>query len=113
MSIVSTLAWFLKGARPAQLRRYELRKSLRAIVRAGRDASTPAAAVSRAGSSDARTVTGTLASLADLVERAALEAPAVILVGEVVAAAVATPDVPAARSLARPIAKGSHQLGKA
>jgi uroporphyrin-III C-methyltransferase len=90
-----------------------LRESLRAIVRAGRDASTPAAAVSRAGSSDARTVTGTLASLADLVERAALEAPAVILVGEVVAAAVATPDVPAARSLARPIAKGSHQLGKA
>lgn len=66
-------------------------ETLSALVRAGRSPSTPAAVVSRAGLPGSRTVKGTLANLASLVALARLEAPAVILVGPVVASAVASP----------------------
>jgi uroporphyrin-III C-methyltransferase len=67
-----------------------LRESLEALVRSGRPARTPAALVSRASRPDRSIVTGTLGTLAALVERAGTPAPAVVIVGEVVAAAVAS-----------------------
>ena len=56
----------------------------RELVEAGRPATTPVAVISDGWSERQRTVTGTLASIAPLVEQAALPGPAVIVVGEVV-----------------------------
>jgi uroporphyrin-III C-methyltransferase len=61
------------------------------LVAGGRAASTPAAVISRATLPDQRVVTGTLADIAALAEAAALPAPALLVVGEVVARAVASP----------------------
>jgi uroporphyrin-III C-methyltransferase len=88
-----------------------LQETLDAVIRAGRDPRTPAAVVSRAGRPDTRTVTGTLATLAPLVERARLEPPAVILIGEVVAAAVVSAESPVASSL-RAFPEQAKQLRK-
>jgi siroheme synthase len=66
------------------------------LVAAGRASDTPAAVVSRATLSDQRVVVGTLADIAARVRAAALEAPALLLVGKVVARRVeslATVDV--------------------
>jgi uroporphyrin-III C-methyltransferase len=51
----------------------------------GRAGGTPAAVISHAGRDSQRTVTSTLRGLPDRVARAGLEAPAVLVVGEVVA----------------------------
>jgi uroporphyrin-III C-methyltransferase len=68
-----------------------LRDTLAAIVAAGRDAATPAAVVSRATQPDQKVVRGTLADLADRVDAERVEAPALVVVGEVVAFAVTSP----------------------
>jgi uroporphyrin-III C-methyltransferase len=57
----------------------------RLILDNHRDASTPVAVVSHATLPDERTVTGTLETIADDVEREALPAPALVIIGDVVA----------------------------
>jgi uroporphyrin-III C-methyltransferase len=66
------------------------------LVACGRSPETPAAVVSRATLPGETLVVGTLADIADRAAEAALEAPALLIVGEVVArrvAPVAAPDV--------------------
>lgn len=64
----------------------QLRRNLQRLTLAGRDPATPAACVSRAGRPDQRVIAGTVADLAERVERAGAELPALIVIGEVVAA---------------------------
>jgi uroporphyrin-III C-methyltransferase len=54
------------------------------LIAAGRRADTPAAMIQQAFWPGERTVTGTLASIADECERAGIEAPATLVIGEVV-----------------------------
>lgn len=54
------------------------------LIAAGRDPSTPAAAVASATTRDQRTVAATLATLPDAITAAGLRPPAIIVVGEVV-----------------------------
>jgi uroporphyrin-III C-methyltransferase len=61
------------------------------LVASGRTADTPAAVVSRASLPDARVVTGTLGDLGARVREAALRAPALLIVGDVVARQVVSP----------------------
>jgi uroporphyrin-III C-methyltransferase len=61
-----------------------LREIVARLIAAGRSPTTPAALIQWATCPEQRTVTATLASLADEVERAGLGAPAVIVVGRVV-----------------------------
>jgi uroporphyrin-III C-methyltransferase / precorrin-2 dehydrogenase / sirohydrochlorin ferrochelatase len=61
------------------------------LVANGRSAGTPAAVVSRASLPDARVVAGTLGDLGALVRRAALEPPAILIVGDVVGRRVTSP----------------------
>jgi uroporphyrin-III C-methyltransferase len=61
------------------------------LVANGRAAVTPAAVVSRASLPDARVVTGTLGDLGALVREAALEPPAILIVGAVVGRRVTSP----------------------
>ncbi len=56
-----------------------------AIVQAGRDASTPAALVQEATTPHQRTVTGTLATIADVARSEGITNPALFVVGEVAA----------------------------
>jgi uroporphyrin-III C-methyltransferase len=63
------------------------------LVAAGRAKDTPAAVVSRATLPDQRVVIGTLADVATRARAAALEAPALLLVGEVVSRRVVSPCV--------------------
>jgi uroporphyrin-III C-methyltransferase len=62
-----------------------------ALVTNGRSPSTPAAVVSRATLPGERVVVGTLADVAALADAATLDAPALLVVGEVVARRVASP----------------------
>ncbi|HMC50536.1 MAG TPA: uroporphyrinogen-III C-methyltransferase [Solirubrobacterales bacterium] len=55
-----------------------------ALIAAGRDAAEPAAAVERGTMEGQRTVVATLGTLAEVVERAEIKAPALIVVGQVV-----------------------------
>ncbi|MBL8720750.1 MAG: uroporphyrinogen-III C-methyltransferase [Myxococcales bacterium] len=66
-----------------------LAETTAALVRAGRAAETPVAVVARATLPDQREIRGTLADIAERVRAAALVAPALVVVGEVVARAVA------------------------
>jgi siroheme synthase len=61
-----------------------LEATLADLVRSGRAASTPAMVVSRATLPDQRIVTGTLCTLGANVRAAALEPPALVVVGDVV-----------------------------
>jgi len=61
------------------------RSNAERLVAAGRDASTPAAVVRWGTRGIQRTVVGTLATIADEVERAGIRAPAAMIVGDVVA----------------------------
>ncbi len=63
-----------------------------ALIRGGRDANTPAAVVRRASWPDQQSFRCTLGTLADVIERHEIRAPAVIVVGESVALAPASPD---------------------
>jgi uroporphyrin-III C-methyltransferase len=62
-----------------------LEETCAALVAGGRSAETPAAVVSKATMPDARLVVGTVATIAARVREAKLEAPALLVVGEVVA----------------------------
>jgi uroporphyrinogen III methyltransferase/synthase len=62
-----------------------LAENAAALIAAGRDPEEPAAAVERGTMAGQRTVTATLGTIAGEVERAGIGAPAVIVVGEVVA----------------------------
>lgn len=55
------------------------------LTQAGRDRTTPVAVIASGTTERQETVTGTLADLAERVARRALEPPALIVVGEVVA----------------------------
>jgi uroporphyrin-III C-methyltransferase/precorrin-2 dehydrogenase/sirohydrochlorin ferrochelatase len=68
-----------------------LAETCAALVAGGRSAETPVAVVSRATLPDQRTVRGTLADIAERVRAADLPAPALVIVGPVVARAVASP----------------------
>jgi len=68
-----------------------LRETCDALVRMGRSAQTPAAVVSRATLPGERVLVGTLADIASRVEAAAIEPPALLVVGEVVARRVESP----------------------
>jgi uroporphyrin-III C-methyltransferase len=68
-----------------------LAQTARDLIAAGRAPSTPVAVVARATRADQREVRGTLADIAVRAAAAELEAPALIIVGEVVARAVAAP----------------------
>ncbi len=65
------------------------------LIAAGRAPTTPAAVVSRATLADARVIVGTLADIAERTRHAQAQAPALLIVGEVVARRVV--DVPADR----------------
>jgi uroporphyrin-III C-methyltransferase len=71
-----------------------LRDTARSLIAAGRSPSTPVAVVSHATLSTQREVIADLATVADAVEAAALPAPALVIVGEVVDRRV----VPSARA---------------
>ena len=62
-----------------------LEETCAALAAGGRPPETPAAVVSKATTPDAKTVIGTVATIAALVREAQLEAPALLVVGEVVA----------------------------
>jgi uroporphyrin-III C-methyltransferase len=62
-----------------------LEETCAALRSAGRAASTPAAVISRATLPDSRLVIGTIADIAERVRLARIEAPALLIVGEVVA----------------------------
>ncbi|WP_394822350.1 uroporphyrinogen-III C-methyltransferase [Pendulispora albinea] len=70
----------------------KLRERLSELVARGRAPSTPAVAIASATLPNERAVFGTIADLAERVEDAKLEAPALVIVGEVVACAVASPE---------------------
>ena len=55
-----------------------------ALVRAGRSVDTPVAVVARATTAAQRTIVATLGTIVEAVEAAAIESPAVIVVGDVV-----------------------------
>jgi uroporphyrin-III C-methyltransferase/precorrin-2 dehydrogenase/sirohydrochlorin ferrochelatase len=76
-----------------------------ALVASGRSASTPAAVVSRATLPDERMVAGTLADVAARALAAGLDAPALLIVGEVVARRV-TSHVDPAKDDAERVAAG-------
>lgn len=61
-----------------------LREIAREIIGRGRSPETPALAVRWATRPDQQTITGTLADLADRVERAGMKPPATVVIGEVV-----------------------------
>lgn len=56
-----------------------------ALIAAGRDPSTPVACIERGTTSRQRTIRGTLANISDVAAQHELQAPAVIVVGEVAA----------------------------
>lgn len=68
-----------------------LRETARQLVADGRPASTPVAVVSRATLPDQRMIVADLSTIADAVASAALPAPALVVVGDVVARRVAPP----------------------
>jgi uroporphyrin-III C-methyltransferase / precorrin-2 dehydrogenase / sirohydrochlorin ferrochelatase len=78
-----------------------LRETTQALVRAGRAPETPAAVVSRATLPGERVIVGTLADIAEHAEASAVEAPALLVVGEVLAHRVESPKVVAAPSPGR------------
>jgi uroporphyrinogen III methyltransferase/synthase len=61
--------------------RASLRATTRALIAAGRDPATPAACVASGATIRQRVVTGTLGTIADEAERAALAAPVVTVIG--------------------------------
>ncbi len=83
----SELEWAALAAFPGtlvffmSLRRLE--RISEALIAAGRPASQPAAVVQRGTLPDQRTVTGTLATIAEVVRRERIEAPAITVVGAV------------------------------
>jgi uroporphyrin-III C-methyltransferase len=75
-----------------------LEQTARDLINAGREPSTPVAVIAHATRPTQRTVIGTLETIAADVAHASLPAPALIVVGDVVSRAVASP-----RALARAV----------
>jgi uroporphyrin-III C-methyltransferase len=80
-----------------------LEGTLEDLIAGGQSPGMPAAVVSNAGREGERTVIATLATLAAEARRVGIEPPAVVIVGEVVARAVASPS----RSEVAPAAPGA------
>jgi uroporphyrin-III C-methyltransferase len=74
-----------------------LAETCAALVANGRPASTPAAVISRATFPDERSVIGTLHDIAARVRDAGIPAPALLMVGEVIARQVESPSAPEQR----------------
>ncbi len=68
-----------------------LEATMRALVASGRAPDTPVAIVAAATTPRERVVTGTVATIAAIAERARIEAPAIAIVGDVVGRAVDQP----------------------
>jgi uroporphyrinogen III methyltransferase/synthase len=85
----TALDWDALAAFPGTLVFYmgvkRLDENAAALIAAGRDAEEPAAAIERGTWAGQRTVTATLGTIADTVEREAIKAPALIVVGAVAA----------------------------
>lgn len=64
-----------------------LRETMQALMQAGQGGDVPAAVIQWAATSRQRSVTATVATLADAVEQAGLGAPAVVVIGDVVSCA--------------------------
>jgi uroporphyrinogen III methyltransferase/synthase len=83
----SGLDWPALAAFPGTLVFYmgvsRLEQIAQSLIGAGRPASQPAAVVQRGTFPDQRTVTGTLATIAEMVRREQIEAPAITVVGAV------------------------------
>ncbi|HET7418673.1 MAG TPA: uroporphyrinogen-III C-methyltransferase [Solirubrobacterales bacterium] len=83
----SALDWEALARFPGTLVFYmgvkRLGENASALIEAGRDADEPAAAIERGTWPQQRTVEGTLGTLAEVVERERVKAPALIIVGEV------------------------------
>ncbi|MGN6202012.1 MAG: uroporphyrinogen-III C-methyltransferase, partial [Solirubrobacterales bacterium] len=83
----SALDWAALARFPGTLVFYmgvkRLPENAAALIEAGRNPEEPAAAIERGTMPGQRTVTATLGTLADVVEREAVKAPALIVVGEV------------------------------
>lgn len=73
-----------KGTKVMLMGMSRLRRTLDALLEAGQDADTPAAAVQWAATGRQRSVSATVATLADAVEEAGIGSPAVVVIGEVV-----------------------------
>lgn len=82
-----------------------LRSGAAALVAGGRSPETPVAVVSHATRPEERTIVADLATIADVVERCEVRAPALVIVGDVVSRRVLSPKRRA--STARPIASSS------
>lgn len=84
---VAELDWQALAAFPGTLVFYmgvrQLPHITAQLIAAGRDAKQPAALVERGTLPDQRTVTGTLATIADIAKREQLKAPAITIVGAV------------------------------
>jgi uroporphyrin-III C-methyltransferase len=61
----------------------QLDKNMDALIEGGMQPSTPVAVVERGATPQQRTVTGTVGSISDVVREAGVEAPAIVIVGEV------------------------------
>lgn len=85
------------------------------LVRAGRSRDTPAAILERGTWAEERTVTGTLGSLAERAGEAGIEAPAVIVIGEVAAlpvrGAASLAGTAVTRDLGDPFASATARAG--
>lgn len=64
-----------------------LRETLQALMKAGQGADVPAAAIQWAATGRQKSVSATVATLADAVEKAGVSSPAVVVIGEVVSLA--------------------------
>ena len=73
-----------KGTKVMLMGMSRLRETLEALVQAGQGADVPAAAVQWAATGRQKSVTATVATLADAVEAAGIASPAVVVIGEVV-----------------------------
>lgn len=76
-----------KGTKVMLMGMSRLRETLQALVEAGQGADVPAAAIQWAATGRQKSVTATVATLADAVEAAGIASPAVVVIGEVVALA--------------------------
>jgi uroporphyrin-III C-methyltransferase len=70
----------------------QLASSMNALIAGGRSRMTPAAIVSNAGRDGTQTVIATVSTIAEKASRAGLQSPAVVIIGDVVARAVASPE---------------------
>ncbi|HEY6459762.1 MAG TPA: uroporphyrinogen-III C-methyltransferase [Polyangiaceae bacterium] len=82
-----------------------------ALVARGRRADTPVAVVSRATQPGERVIVATLASVADVASEAKVEAPALLIVGEVVARRIVSVRAPVAPAGAPPAVQGNQRTG--